>query len=145
MALDLTAANCSISLVLPPVFVTPQVLQQFATDDVYESPEVTPTETKMGVDGVLSGGVVIVPVEQEYMLQANSPSIAFFDSWYLQQLAALTTYTASGVTILPNLQKMWTMTNGFLVGYKPLPQAKKTLEPQRFRIRWNLSAPSPII
>ena len=32
----------------------------------------------------------------------------------------------------------------FLVGYKPLPQAKKLLQPQRFRIRWNLVAAAPI-
>ena len=38
---------------------------------------------------------------------------------------------------------MWQMTNGFLVGYKPLPQAKRLVQPQRFRIRWNLSQPQP--
>ena len=144
MALDLTAANASIAILVPVLFSTPQQLQGFAADDVYESPEVAPTETLMGVDGVLSGGMVFVPVEQEFMLQANSPSIAMFDSWYLNQIAAQTTYPASGTTILPGLKKMWTMVNGFLVGYKPMPQAKKLTQPQRFRIRWNLSQPQPI-
>ena len=144
MALDLTAANCIISLTLPPLFITAQQLQGFAVDDVYSTPEIAPTETKMGVDGVLSGGMVFVPVEQEIMLQANSPSIGFFDQWYLYQIAGLSSYAAGGTTILPNLQKQWTMTNGFLVGYVPLPPAKKTLDAQHFRIRWNLSAPMPI-
>lgn len=143
MALDLTTANASIAIVVPGLFNTPQILQQWAADDVYNTPEVSPTETVMGVDGVLSGGMVFVPVEQEFMLMPNSPSIAVFDSWYNQQQAALTTYSANGTTILPNLKKQWTMTNGFLVGYTPLPPAKKLLQSQRFRIRWNLSQPQP--
>jgi hypothetical protein len=143
MALDLTGANASISLLIPALFSTPQTLQQFAADNVFEVPQVTPTETLMGVDGVLSGGMIFVPVEQEFMLQANSPSIAIFDNWYLQQIAATTTYPASGTTIMPGLKKMWQMVNGFLVDYKPLPQVQRLAQPQRFRIRWNLSAPQP--
>jgi len=140
---DITAANAVISLVLPPLFTTPQQLQGFAADDVYEVPEVESVETLMGVDGVLSGGFVFKPIDQEFMLQADSASIEFFDIWYLQQAASLITYTASGTTVLPNISKSFVMTNGFLVGYKPLPQAKKLLQPQRFRIRWNLVAATP--
>jgi hypothetical protein len=144
MGLDLTAANCVITLTLSPLFTTPQQLQGFAVDDVYTTPEIAPTETKMGVDGVLSGGMVFVPVEQEIMLQANSPSIGFFDQWYLYQISGLSSYSANGTTTLPGLGKQWIMTNGFLVGYVPLPPAKKTLDAQHFRIRWNLSTPVPI-
>ena len=140
---DITAANSNIQLVLPPLFTSPQQLQGFAADDVYDVPEVESVETLMGVDGVLSGGFVFKPIEQHYMLQADSPSISFFDVWYLQQVAGLTTYVASGVTVIPALGKQFIMTNGYLVGYKPLPQAKKLLQAQRFRIRWNLVAANP--
>ena len=143
MALDLTAANAVLNITIPGVFNATQQIQQFATDNVFDSPEVAPTETKMGVDGVLSGGMVFVPVDLEYMLMANSPSIVIFDTWYLQQIAGLTTYPANGTVIIPNLKKMWNLTNGFLVGYKPLPPAKKMIDEQHFRIRWNLSAPQP--
>lgn len=142
--MDITAANASISLTLPPLFATPQQLQGFAADDVYEVPEVESVETLMGVDGVLSGGFVFKPIEQEFMLQADSPSIPFFDVWYLQQVAGLTTYTANGVTILPAIKKKFIMTTGYLIGYKPLPAGKKLLQPQRFRLRFNLSAAIPI-
>ena len=141
--MDITAANSSISLVIPPLFTTPQQLQGFATADVYEVPEVESVETLMGVDGVLSGGFVFKPIDQEFMLQADSASIDIFDIWYLQQVAGQTTYVASGVTTLPAISKSYTMVNGYLVGYKPLPQAKKLLQPQRFRIRWNLVAANP--
>jgi len=143
MALDLTGANASIAILVPALFSTPQVLQQFAADNVFEVPEITPTETVMGVDGVLSGGMVFVPIEQEFMLQANSPSIDLFDNWWLQQIAGQTTYPASGTTIMPGLKKMWQMVNGFLINYKPLPQVQRLAQPQRFRIRWNGVAPQP--
>ena len=144
MGLDLTAANASITLTIPGIgFTTPQRLQGFAADDVVETPEVEPTETLMGVDGLLSGGMVFKPVPQEFMLQANSPSVALFDAWYAYQQSGQTTFTANGTITYPNLQKMWTMLNGFLRGYKPLPQAKKLLLPQRFRIEWNLAQGQP--
>ena len=45
MALDLTGANAQIALIIPGIGITtPQVLQQFATDDVYEVPEIAPVE-----------------------------------------------------------------------------------------------------
>jgi hypothetical protein len=144
MGLDLTAANASITLTIPGIgFTTPQRLQGFAADDVYEVPEVEPTETLMGVDGYLSGGMVYKSVIQEFMLQANSPSIPLFDAWYNYQQSGLTTYTANGTTTLPGLQKMWTTINGYLRGYKPIPQGKKLVLPQRFRIEWNLCLPQP--
>ena len=143
---DITAANASISLVIPPLFNAPQQVQGFAADDVYEVPEVESVETLMGVDGVLSGGFVFKPIDQEFMLMADSASITnIFDIWYLQQVAGLTTYVASGVTVLPAIGKQYTMVGGYLVGYKPLPQAKKLLLPQRFRIRWNFVAATPTV
>lgn len=143
MALDLTAANVNISIVIPPLFTTPQRIQGFATDQVFTVPEIAPTETVMGVDGILSGGMVFVPIDTEFHLQANSPSVAIFDTWYLQQVAAETAYQASGTIIAPSLKKLWNVSNGFLVGYRPVPDARKILQPQPFRIRWNISAPQP--
>lgn len=140
---DITAANASIALVIPPLFTTPQIIQGFATDDVFDVPEVESVETMMGVDGVLSGGFVFKPIEQLLHLMADSGSIEVFDTWFVQQYAAQSTYIASGTVNLPAISKSFTFTNGYLVGYKPLPQAKKLLQPQPFRIRWNLVAPNP--
>lgn len=140
---DITAANASIALVIPPLFTTPQIIQGFATDDVFDVPEVESVETMMGVDGVLSGGFVFKPIEQLLHLMADSGSIEVFDTWFVQQYAAQSTYVASGTVNLPAISKSFTFINGYLVGYKPLPQAKKLLQPQPFRIRWNLVAPNP--
>lgn len=143
MALDLTAANVNISIIIPPLFTAPQKIQGFAPDQVFTVPEIAPTETVMGVDGVLSGGMVFVPTDTEFHLQANSPSIPIFDTWYLQQIAAQQAYQASGVIVAPGLKKQWNMITGFLVGYKPMPDARKLMQPEPFRIRWQISAPQP--
>ena len=141
---SITGANATILLSIAGLFPAPQQLQGFAADDVFDSESIDSAETLMGVDGFMSAGFVYVPVNQTFTLQADSPSIPFFDVWYLQQVAGLTTYTANGVTILPAIKKKFIMTTGYLIGYKPLPAGKKLLQPQRFRLRFNLSAAIPI-
>lgn len=139
---DITAANATLTLTVPPLFTVPQQLQGFAADDVYDMDEIESVETLMGVDGILSGGFVWKPQPQTIMFQADSPSCALFDTWYTAQVAGLTTYIAGGVLILPAIGIKFIQTNGFLVGYKP-PGAKKLIQPRRFRIMWNLVVAAP--
>jgi hypothetical protein len=93
----LTGANAVLMLTIPPLFTTPQQIQGFAADDVYDLDEIESVETLMGVDGILSGGFVWKSQPQTIMLQADSPSNAVFDTWYSQQVADLrpTSRTAS--------------------------------------------------
>lgn len=140
--MDITAANANLTLAIPPLFNTPQQLQGFAADDVYDLDEIESVETLMGVDGTLSGGFVWKPQPQTIMLQADSPSAALFDTWYSQQVAARTTYVANGVITLPAIGLKFVQTTGYLTGYKPAG-AKKLLTPRRFRITWNLVLPAP--
>lgn len=141
---DITSTNAILTLAIPPLFVTPQQLQGFAADDVYDVPAIQSVEVLMGVDGVLSAGFVYKEIEQEIVLQADSASNAIFDTWWSQMVAAKTSYSASGEIQLPNISSLFTMTNGFLTSYKPAPQGKRLLQPRRYRITWNLIAPSPV-
>jgi hypothetical protein len=138
----LTGADVILTLTIANVFNTPQQLQGFAADDVYEMDELDSVETLMGVDGVLSGGFVWKSQQQTYMLQADSDSNDIFDLWYSQQVADLTTYVAQGIAILPAIGKKFIMTNGYLRGYKP-PGVKKLIQPRRYRIEWNKVLPAP--
>jgi hypothetical protein len=138
----LTGADVILTLTIANVFNTPQQLQGFAADDVYEMDELDSVETLMGVDGVLSGGFVWKYQQQTYMLQADSDSNDIFDLWYSQQVADLTTYVAQGIAILPAIGKKFIMTNGYLRGYKP-PGVKKLIQPRRYRIEWNKVLPAP--
>jgi hypothetical protein len=140
---DITAANSVIMVSIPDLFPVPQQLQGFAQDDIFDIPAIESVETLMGVDGNLSGGFVFKPIPMEVTLQADSLSNTFFDQWWTQMQATLSTFTANGVIRLPAVGAKTTLTRGYLTSYKPAPAGKKVLQPRRYMITWNLSAPAP--
>lgn len=141
--MSITSANAILMLAIPALFPIPQQLQQFATDDVYDVPQIKSVEVLMGVDGVLSAGFVFVQVPQQITLQADSPSNDIFDTWWTQMQAAQETYEANGLISLPSIQTKFVQTKGFLTGYKPAPGAKKILQPRQYEITWERIVPSP--
>ena len=140
---SITSANTVLTLAIPLLFPTPQQIQGFATDDIYDIPSIRSVEVQMGVDGVLSGGFVFVQVPQTITLQADSPSNDFFDAWWAQMQAAREVYTAEGRIVLPSIRTKFVQVNGYLTGYKPAPAAKKTLQPRPYEITWESIAPAP--
>jgi hypothetical protein len=139
---DISAANASITLVIPPLFTTPQTLIGFQVDDVYDLDEIESVETLMGVDGVLSGGWVWKPQPQRIMLQADSPSNRVFDVWYSQMAATGNTYPATGIIRLPQIGLKMIQAVGRLTGYK-LPGAKRLIQPRTYRLTWQSVLPAP--
>jgi len=140
----LTAANAVIILTAPPVWVAPQQLQGFATDDIFNTPALEAAEASMGVDGRLSAGFVFVPTRQEYNLQADSDSIEFFDQLYLAERTNRDKYAIGGTIRLSSVGKQWDMVRGFLQEYPPIPSAGKILRPRRFAILWEAAVPSVV-
>jgi hypothetical protein len=142
---SITSANATLMITIGIIFPTPTQIQNFAADDVTDVDELESAQVQRGVDGNLSGGFVYPDIKQSIMLMADSPSIDIFDQWYNAQVANRTTYTANAIIVL-DVGKKWTFTKGFLTGYKPLPQAKKLLQAQRFNINWEsvVSAPSSV-
>jgi len=143
MAGSLTAANAVITLTIPGLYPVPQTLVQFAVDEVFDGPSLASAETEMGVDGVQSGGFVYVKYPQKYTFQPNSPSIVVFDNWWQAQQALTAVLAANGSIRLPALFKKWTLFNGFLTSYMPIPHAKKLIQPQTFEITWQLPIAAP--
>ncbi len=133
---SITAANAVYMLSIFPVFPIPVQLQGFAADDVFSTDPQTVAETSMGVDGLLSAGFVFNAVTQNITLQANSDSNNIFDAWQQAQKAVKDTYFANAVIMLRGIGSKWTMTNGVLTTYPPMPDAKKVLQPRRFGITW---------
>lgn len=123
-------------LSIDTIFPVPQQLYGFAADDIYSLPTIRSVETSMGVDGRLSGGFVFAMVPQTISLQADSAANDLFDEWNAQQQANRATFPAQGVILLNSLGSKWITTNGFLTGYKPAPDAKRTLQPRQYEITW---------
>lgn len=141
---SITSANAVVTLSIPLLFPIPQQLQGFAVDDIYDTDAIKSVETMMGVDGILSAGFVFVEILQNYSLQADSASNRLFDTWWTQMQAAQDVYFANGQILLPGVSTKFSMTRGVLSAYKPLPDAKKTLQPRRYAITWNKVAPAPV-
>lgn len=140
----LTAANAIVMLSIDGVYNTPQQIQQFAADNVFNFEEITQAEVSMGVDGVLSGGFVFEPIPWVIHLQSNSPSIPVFDNWIQAQRTNKDISTASATVQLVGLGYKWTMTNGILTKGALAPSAAKIVGPRTFTITWESVSPAAI-
>jgi len=136
MARFLTAADAIIMLTIPGLFSTPQQLQGFSADNVYDMGDLDIAETAMGVDGKLSAGYVFNPVEQSFTLMASSESNDLFETWAAASRQGKTVFPCNGSTTLPATQRSYISTNGYLVRLPPMPGAGKILQQRKFTVRW---------
>lgn len=139
----LTTANSSFSLLVRNLFPVPQKLQGYSTDDSFSVEDVKPAEIQMGVDGYLSAGFVPYPTEITYNFQADSPSIAMFDAVLEAQKAAKELYVFDGIGIIQGTGEKYAFTKGYLTSATPLSQGKKTLQPRKFTITFEVAAKAP--
>lgn len=136
MAKTLTAANSVILLSIAGLFDTPQQLQQFSADDVFDTENVESAEVVMGVDGFFSGGWVPMPIKQNITLQADSNSIDVFERWYSAQQSIRELYYAHATVYLPAVNRKYSFTKGILTSHNVTPSAKKILQPRKFTVTW---------
>lgn len=141
---SITSANAVLLLGITGIFSTPQQLQQFSADDVYDIDALQTAEVAMGVDGYLAAGFVWVEVKQKITLQADSPSNVIFEQWYEAQKVASDIYRASGSVTLKSVNRKYTMTNGVLTSYAPAPNGKKVLQARTYEITWERISPASI-
>ncbi len=139
----LTGANAVIFLGINVLYPQAVQIQGFAADDVSTTQPIPSAETLMGVDGILSGGFVYVPVPWTITLQGDSPSNAIFDQWWSQQQINRDLYWAFGTVSVVSLGTKFSMSRGALVEYVPMPDIKKLIQPRRYRINWNSILPTP--
>lgn len=138
----LTSANAVLAISVANLFNTPIQIQGFASDEAFSFDDVESSETVMGVDGILSAGWIPKELQQSIMLQADSPSVQFFEDWYASQQQARDLLLASGTVTYPSVGKQYNLVRGILRGYKPAPDARKILQPRKFTIIWNYIQPS---
>jgi len=143
---DITAANSKFTLSVPDVFATSQLLQGYATDDAFSSEMIDVGEVILGVDGQASGAYLPALVPMDISLQADSASIlTVFELWRSSNLAQQSNYLGQGVILLPGPGLQYLLKNGYLTRVTPFPQAKRILQPVRYRIVWESYAVGPMI
>lgn len=141
---SVTGADVTFTLAILPLFVVPQRIQGFASDDVSDVPSIRSVEVMMGVDGILSSGFVNVAVPQHVSLQADSLSNRVFEAWWTQMQATKSLYVATGLLSIPGIATEYVFVNGSLTGYKPLPAIKKLLQPRTYELTWQKVVPVPL-
>jgi hypothetical protein len=140
----ITSANAQLTLSIPDVFPTPQPIEGFATDDAFDTENVSPNETLMGVDGNLSGGYTPYPVKFKIVLQADSVSQDVFDQWRQAMDAAKEAFAANATLVADSVGKIYTFTKGFLTGDMPTPPGKKVLQAQTYEITFQSVSAAPV-
>jgi len=141
---SLTAANAILLIGVVGLYDSPQQIQGFSTDDAFDVDAIEGAETMMGVDGRMSAGFVPRERKMSIVLQADSLSNDFFDNWARAQEVGRSLYWANGSIAIPANRKKYTLTNGILSSYKPLPGVKKVLQPRTHVITWEASSPAPM-
>lgn len=141
---SITSANAVLLLSITDLFSTPQQLQQFAADDIYDIDAQQTAETAMGVDGYLAAGFVWSEVKQKITLQADSPSNVIFEQWNEAQKAVQDIYRANGSVTLKSVNRKYTMINGVLTSYPPASSGKRVLQARTYEITWQRINPAPM-
>ncbi len=142
--MSITSSNAIIMITVPGLFDSPQQLQGFSADDIFDTPAINPSEISLGLDGRLSAGWVPVAVTQSYTLQADSPSIALFEGIYNAQQSVRDIYRLSGITTLSAIGVSYNQIRGVLTNYTPMPSGKKMLMPRTFAITWEAVVSVPL-
>lgn len=140
----LTTANSSLYLAVRGLFTVPQKIEGYATDDSFAVDDVQPVQVEMGVDGKLSAGYVPYVTVLTVMLQADSPSVAMFDTWLAAQVANKETFICDGTLSIPSVGSKYALTKGFITEMTPASTGKKILQPRKFTITFEGFTPSPI-
>lgn len=141
--MSITAANAIFTLAIPGIFATPQQLQGFSADDIFDTESIEQLEESMGIDGILTAGFKFVPIPQSVSLQADSISVPIFDAWAAAQQVGIDAFPAFGQVALPSLKKKWALNKGYLKTWPPMPSAGKVLKPLKYGLVWGQMIPQP--
>ena len=133
---SITSADVIFMLRIPGVFDSPIQIKGFAPDDVLDLDSKPLVETHQGVDGHMSQGFIYHLRKMTIHLAADSGSQVIFDTWADAMVGRTSAISASGTIIFPGNQTKYHLLNGALTGYRDIPNAKKTLQPQTYEITW---------
>lgn len=134
-ATSLTAVDAILTISVAGLFNTPQRIEGWSSDDAFSIDALDNAEVVMGIDGRLSAGFVYVPVRQKLTLQGDQPSNLFFEAWYNNQQRNGIFY-ATGLIVIPSINRKYTLQKGVLTSYSPIPAVRKILQPREYGITW---------
>jgi hypothetical protein len=140
----ITSANSSFALRVPGVFFTPQLIQGYAADDAFTQEAFDLVETRMGVDGNLSGGYVPSPKKLTIMLMPDSSALDTFILWAQAHVTGKDAIIGGALIALPSINKAFTLGKVFFTNWQGMPSAKKVLDPVQAVLTYQDLTSAPI-
>lgn len=134
MSRTITAATAQFSLSVVGLFPTPILLKGYGADDAFLGEALENAEVVMGIDAKMSLGWVPNPVKVAVVFQPDSPSIDLFNAWGVAQQGAKEVFIANATIYIPATTYKYALTKGALVNWKPLPELKRIIQPQRYEM-----------
>lgn len=139
----ITSADAIVALTVPTLYDTPQQLQGFAPDQMFDVPDITSKELQYGADGVLTAGFVFVVIEVDLKFLASSLSVPVFETWANTELQGPTVLPCSMTILLPATGTRYSLTQGYLMKNSPVPSGHRVLQPRNWGISFGQIAVTP--
>lgn len=144
-----TITSASVSFILSARIASifpsgPFAVEGFATDDAVTAETVDAGEARMGVDGRASFAYVPRLVKQSIKLQADSPSIALFQTLIAAQDTLREVVILDGVLTYKATNRSYALVKGALTRMTPHEPSKRTLEAVDYEITWETVQPAPV-
>lgn len=147
--MSITSADITFLLAIPGLFTTPQQLQGFSMEGLFDVDVTDAAEVETGADGTGTAGWLPQPVPQTIRFLADSPSVAMFELWNVTQAingdgqGGPGVFYASGTIQYPSIGKKYTLYRGVLRRNQAAPSAGRVLKAREFGLTW-LTAPGQL-
>ena len=128
MAGTLTTANSAVAMTVEALFPSAVAITGYAADDAFDPEAVENGEYSYGIDGTLSAGFVFNEVPLVLTLQADSPSLTYFEQIWGYEFSNRTKLNIDITITATAVKKRYEFKGGFQRSYKA-PAGKKILQP----------------
>lgn len=128
MSGTLTTANSTMALTTEALYPQAVRLQGYAADDAFDPDAAENGEYSMGIDGKLSAGFVFNEIMLTITLQADSPSLQYFEQIWMYEYQNRTKLQQDLTISNPAVGKLYEYKSGFMRSYKAAA-GKKILQP----------------
>ncbi len=142
MANTITSANSVFMLAINTLYPTPVQLQGYMADAAFAQESVDIAENVLGVDGIMSSGWVPRMFPQTISIMPSSPSSVIFETWAAAEDTAQEKFFCNATITLKSTGRKYSLQNGVLTNYVPIPEAGKVLRGRPFKLVWNTILPA---
>ena len=136
-ASTITSANSIVTILQSTLFPVGVNLAGYSVDKAWSTDALEIAEVQKGVDGRTTAGWVFNTVKMTFQFQADSPSIAVFQSIWQAMRAARDVYYLTGNIEIPATGQTYALVKGILKSVKPIQDAAKVLQAVDYMVEWS--------